>query len=113
MSTDPVTAKPKKFRGALGCHPPATHRACASVGRSGNDLHYRGLRHPGSGRRTCEFEELLAYLLIPRGKLPNVSTSSPAYKDQAQEPARAIPAPGCAANPSSSPAAGQRIPIGT
>ena len=56
----------EKVRGAFGR--PAGNTALCTVGRSGNDLHYRGydiLDLP----EHCEFEEV-AYLLL-YGKLPN------------------------------------------
>ena len=47
---------------------PAGNTALCSVGRSGNDLHYRGYDILDLARH-CEFEEV-AHLLI-HGKLPN------------------------------------------
>src|SRR6204780_46269 len=54
----------------------AGNTALCTVGRSGNDLHYRGYDILDFGT-TSEFEEI-AYLLI-HGKLPNVSELA-AYK---------------------------------
>ena len=50
--------------------------ALCTVGRTGNDLHYRGYDILDVAE-TCEFEEI-AYLLI-HGKLPNVQELA-AYK---------------------------------
>jgi 2-methylcitrate synthase len=55
---------------------PAGNTALSSVGRAGNDLHYRGYDIKDLATH-CEFEEV-AYLLI-HGKLPNQSELS-AYK---------------------------------
>jgi 2-methylcitrate synthase len=55
---------------------PAGNTALSSVGRSGNDLHYRGYDIKDLAT-DCEFEEV-AYLLI-HGKLPNQSELG-AYK---------------------------------
>ncbi|HDS1235414.1 TPA: 2-methylcitrate synthase [Pluralibacter gergoviae] len=59
-------SKPKKSVALSGV--PAGNTALCSVGRSGNDLHYRGYDILDLARH-CEFEEV-AYLLI-HGKLPN------------------------------------------
>ena len=61
-----VLPKPKKSVALSGTA--AGNTAICTVGRSGNDLHYRGydILHLAE---TCEFEEI-AYLLI-YGKLPN------------------------------------------
>ena len=63
---DSVLPKPKKSVALSGTA--AGNTAICTVGRSGNDLHYRGydILHFAE---TCEFEEI-AYLLI-YGKLPN------------------------------------------
>ena len=58
--------KPKKSV-ALSGHA-AGNTALCTVGRSGNDLHYRGYDILDLAR-TCEFEEV-AHLLV-HGKLPN------------------------------------------
>ena len=62
---DSVLPKPKKSVALSGTA--AGNTAICTVGRSGNDLHYRGydILHLAE---TCEFEEI-AYLLI-YGKLP-------------------------------------------
>jgi len=73
-TTAPAAFKPKKSVALSGV--PAGNTALCSVGRSGNDLHYRGydILHIAE---TCEFEEI-AYLLI-HDKLPNTSELE-AYK---------------------------------
>jgi 2-methylcitrate synthase len=58
--------KPKKSVALSGT--PAGNTALCTVGRSGNDLHYRGYDILDVAR-SCEFEEI-AYLLV-HGKLPN------------------------------------------
>lgn len=58
--------KPKKSVALSGV--PAGNTALCSVGKSGNDLHYRGYDILDLAKH-CEFEEV-AYLLI-HGKLPN------------------------------------------
>ena len=58
--------KPKKSVGLSGV--PAGNTALCTVGRTGNDLHYRGYDILDLAHR-CEFEEV-AYLLV-HGKLPN------------------------------------------
>ncbi len=81
-----ATPKPKKSVALSGVT--AGNTALSSVGRSGNDLHYRGydiLEVADS----CEFEEI-AYLLI-HGKLPNQSELA-AYKTKLKN-LRGIPAP--------------------
>ena len=68
QTTDTPTFKPKKSVALSGVA--AGNTALCSVGRSGNDLHYRGydiLDVAGNS----EFEEI-AYLLV-HGKLPNVA----------------------------------------
>jgi 2-methylcitrate synthase len=64
--TDPAAFKPKKSVALSGVV--AGNTALCSVGRSGNDLHYRGYDILEIAER-CEFEEI-AYLLV-HGKLPN------------------------------------------
>jgi 2-methylcitrate synthase len=66
--------KPKKSVALSGVA--AGNTALCTVGRSGNDLHYRGYDILEVAE-TCEFEEI-AYLLI-HGKLPNQSELT-AYK---------------------------------
>ena len=83
---DPLAPKPKKSVALSGV--PAGNTALCSVGRSGNDLHYRGydiLEVADS----CEFEEI-AYLLI-HGELPDVAQLA-AYKAKLRN-LRGIPAP--------------------
>lgn len=64
--SDPVPFKPKKSVALSGV--PAGSTALCSVGRSGNDLHYRGYDILDLAAQ-CEFEEI-AHLLV-HGKLPN------------------------------------------
>ena len=66
--------KPKKSVALSGV--PAGNTALCSVGRSGNDLHYRGYDIADLAAK-CEFEEV-AHLLI-HGKLPNAAELA-AYK---------------------------------
>ncbi len=66
--------KPKKSVALSGVI--AGNTALCTVGRTGNDLHYRGYDILDIAD-TCEFEEI-AYLLV-HGKLPNVAELS-AYK---------------------------------
>ena len=70
MSTSETASgfKPKKSVALSGV--PAGNTALCSVGRSGNDLHYRGYDILEIADR-CEFEEI-AYLLL-YGKLPNTA----------------------------------------
>ena len=63
---DAMVFKPKKSVALSGV--PAGNTAICTVGRSGNDLHYRGYDILDIAE-TCEFEEI-AYLLV-YGKLPN------------------------------------------
>ena len=78
MSTqevNPATAfKPKKSVALSGT--PAGNTALLTVGRSGNDLHYRGYDIADLAAH-CEFAEV-AHLLI-HGKLPNAAELA-AYK---------------------------------
>jgi 2-methylcitrate synthase len=67
MKTDTPGFKPKKSVALSGVT--AGNTALCSVGRSGNDLHYRGYDILDVAD-ACEFEEI-AYLLV-HGKLPNV-----------------------------------------
>src|SRR5579862_6172564 len=62
----PAVFKPKKSVALSGT--PAGNTALCTVGRTGNDLHYRGYDIADLAAH-CEFEEV-AYLLI-HGKLPN------------------------------------------
>ena len=68
MSEVVLTSKPKKSVALSGVA--AGNTALCSVGRSGNDLHYRGYDILDIAD-TCEFEEV-AYLLI-HGKLPTIA----------------------------------------
>jgi 2-methylcitrate synthase len=70
----PPAFKPKKSVALSGT--PAGNTALCSVGRSGNDLHYRGYDILDFAT-TCDFEEI-AYLLV-HGKLPNPAELA-AYK---------------------------------
>jgi 2-methylcitrate synthase len=73
-TTEQPVFKPKKSVALSGT--PAGNTAICTVGRSGNDLHYRGYDIADLAAH-CEFEEV-AYLLL-RGKLPNASELA-AYK---------------------------------
>jgi len=66
--TSPVGFKPKKSVALSGV--PAGNTALCTVGRTGNDLHYRGYDILDIADK-CEFEEV-AYLLI-HGRFPNVA----------------------------------------
>jgi 2-methylcitrate synthase len=68
QNTDTPTFKPKKSVALSGVA--AGNTALCSVGRSGNDLHYRGYDILDVAD-TSEFEEI-AYLLV-HGKLPNAA----------------------------------------
>lgn len=68
MSESKASFKPKKSVALSGVA--AGNTQLCTVGRSGNDLHYRGYDILDLAE-TCEFEEI-AYLLI-HGKLPNHS----------------------------------------
>jgi 2-methylcitrate synthase len=81
-----ATFKPKKSVALSGVT--AGNTALCTVGRSGNDLHYRGYDILEVAE-TCEFEEI-AYLLIHE-KLPNVAELA-AYKAKLKN-LRGIPAP--------------------
>jgi 2-methylcitrate synthase len=72
----PATFKPKKSVALSGT--PAGNTALCTVGRTGNDLHYRGYDIADLAAH-CEFEEV-AYLLL-RGKLPN-AVELAAYKQK-------------------------------
>ncbi|HWW69593.1 MAG TPA: citrate/2-methylcitrate synthase, partial [Duganella sp.] len=61
-----TTFKPKKSVALSGVT--AGNTALCSVGKTGNDLHYRGYDILDVAN-SCEFEEI-AYLLV-HGKLPN------------------------------------------
>ncbi len=78
--------KPKKSVALSGV--PAGNTALCTVGRSGNDLHYRGYDILDVAT-SCEFEEI-AYLLVHE-KLPDVPELA-AYKAKLRS-LRALPAP--------------------
>jgi 2-methylcitrate synthase len=73
-AAEAVAFKPKKSVALSGVA--AGNTALCSVGKSGNDLHYRGYDILDVAD-ACEFEEI-AYLLV-HGKLPNVAELA-AYK---------------------------------
>src|SRR5450432_711721 len=86
MSEAPLAApKPKKSVALSGVT--AGNTALCTVGRTGNDLHYRGYDILDIGE-SCEFEEI-AYLLI-HGKLPGAAELA-AYKSTLKS-LRGIPA---------------------
>ena len=72
--SETVVNKPKKSVALSGIT--AGNTALCTVGRTGNDLHYRGYDILDIAE-TCEFEEL-AHLLV-HGTLPNVAELK-AYK---------------------------------
>ena len=80
----PATLKPKKSVALSGV--PAGNTALCTVGRTGNDLHYRGydILDIAEG---CEFEEI-AHLLV-HGKLPNMPNER--LQDQAASALRGLP----------------------
>jgi 2-methylcitrate synthase len=80
-----VTTKPKKSVALSGVV--AGNTALCTVGRTGNDLHYRGYDILDIAD-TCEFEEI-AHLLV-HGKLPNTAELG-AYKSKLKS-FRGIPA---------------------
>ncbi len=84
---DPAPAPRAKKSVALS-GVPAGNTALCSVGRSGNDLHYRGYDILEVAD-TCDFEEI-AYLLI-HGELPNKAQLA-AYKAKLRN-LRGLPAP--------------------
>lgn len=90
QSSAPSAFKPKKSVALSGT--PAGNTALCTVGRSGNDLHYRGYDIHDLAQ-ACEFEEV-AYLLV-HGKLPNVAELT-AYKQRLRA-ARGLPAALCRA----------------
>src|SRR5579871_2502199 len=83
--TAPASFKPKKSVALSGT--PAGNTSLCTVGRGGNDLHYRGYDIKDLAAR-CEFEEV-AYLLV-HGKLPTAADLK-AYKARLL-PMRALPA---------------------
>ena len=82
--SNPIPFKPKKSVALSGVA--AGNTALCSVGRTGNDLHYRGYDILDLAEQ-CEFEEV-AHLLV-HGKLPN-ETELAAYKKKLQS-LRGIP----------------------
>jgi len=78
MSSSPAAPKPKKSVALSGV--PAGNTALCTVGRTGNDLHYRGYDILDFADQ-AEFEEI-AYLLVHE-KLPN-RTELAAYKKKLQ-----------------------------
>ena len=68
MSEAPTTTAPKPKKSVALSGVPAGNTALCTVGRSGNDLHYRGYDILEIATR-CEFEEI-AYLLV-HGSLPD------------------------------------------
>jgi 2-methylcitrate synthase len=88
MSTSETAAAPRGKKSVALSGVAAGNTALCSVGRSGNDLHYRGydiLEVADS----CDFEEI-AYLLI-HGRLPNKAQLA-AYKAKLRN-LRGLPAP--------------------
>jgi len=81
----PVAPKPKKSVALSGVT--AGNTALCTVGRTGNDLHYRGYDILDVAE-ACEFEEI-AHLLV-HGKLPNVPELA-AYKTRLKS-LRGVPA---------------------
>ena len=86
MSAETQVPKPKKSVALSGTV--AGNTALCTVGRSGNDLHYRGYDILDIAE-TCDFEEI-AYLLV-HGKLPNVAELA-GYKTKLKA-LRGLPAP--------------------
>ncbi len=85
MNEDPAPSKPKKSVALSGVV--AGNTALCTVGRTGNDLHYRGYDILDIAD-TCEFEEI-AHLLV-HGKLPGTAELA-AYKAKLKA-MRGIPA---------------------
>ncbi len=80
MSSAPTTVVPKPKKSVALSGVPAGNTALCTVGRAGNDLHYRGYDILDIAE-TSEFEEI-AYLLV-YGKLPNTAELS-GYKRKLQ-----------------------------
>ena len=74
--SDTPQAKPKPKKSVALSGTAAGNTALCTVGRTGNDLHYRGFDILDIAT-TCEFEEI-AHLLV-HGKFPNVAELN-AYK---------------------------------
>jgi 2-methylcitrate synthase len=85
QAEQPVAFKPKKSVALSGT--PAGNTALCTVGRSGNDLHYRGYDILDIAT-TCEFEEI-AHLLV-HGKLPTAAELA-SYKSKLKS-LRGLPA---------------------
>jgi 2-methylcitrate synthase len=85
VQSAPTAFKPKKSVALSGT--PAGNTALCTVGRSGNDLHYRGYDIKDLAAH-CEYEEV-AHLLV-HGKLPNAAELA-AYKARLK-PLRSLPA---------------------
>jgi 2-methylcitrate synthase len=85
MSETPLPFKPKKSVALSGVT--AGNTALCTVGKSGNDLHYRGYDILDLAAK-CEFEEV-AFLLV-HGELPNVAQLT-AYKKKLRSQ-RGLPA---------------------
>src|SRR5215216_5959931 len=87
MSANPAPAAPKPKKSVALSGVPAGTTALCTVGRTGNDLNYRGYDILDIAER-CEYEEI-AYLLI-HGKLPNAAELA-SYKAKLK-PLRGVPA---------------------
>ncbi|HXZ51363.1 MAG TPA: 2-methylcitrate synthase [Burkholderiales bacterium] len=87
MSAENVQAAPKPKKSVALSGVPAGNTALCTVGRTGNDLHYRGYDILEFADQ-AEFEEI-AYLLV-HGKLPNAAELA-AYKTKLRS-LRGIPA---------------------
>ncbi len=86
--TEPVAEPPKVKKGVALSGVVAGNSAICTVGRTGNDLHYRGYDIQDLAEQ-ASFEEV-AYLLL-RGELPNASELA-AYRRRLQR-LRGLPAP--------------------
>src|SRR6476661_5875973 len=86
--SEPVSILPKAKKSVALSGVAAGNTALCTVGRSGNDLHYRGYDILDIAD-VCEFEEI-AYLLV-HGKLPNVAELA-GYKAKLKA-LRGLPAP--------------------
>ena len=80
--SETLVNKPKKSVALSGVT--AGNTALCTVGRTGNDLHYRGYDILEIAE-TCEFEEI-AHLLV-HGALPNAGAAA-RLQDEAARPAR-------------------------
>jgi 2-methylcitrate synthase len=88
MSSSPATVVPKPKKSVALSGVPAGDTALCTVGRTGNDLHYRGYDILDFADQ-AEFEEI-AYLLVHE-KLPNKAELA-AYKNRLKK-LRGLPAP--------------------